>query len=130
MTRLRRRNFLPTFIVTILLWISFGLIVFSLDSQKNWQFDNLIIRNFRISVYPHILLFFFTLTLSLTLTLALLFSNTRRGFLASLFIVSVLLLKLLKFFHWWLIPIFLLLFIGIELVFITKHKKQDNKMTR
>ena len=96
MTRLHRRNFLPAFIVNLILWISTIFIVIFLDPEKNVQFT---IYNLQLKIFPNILLLFFILTLSLTLTFALLFGNTRRGFIASLFIVSLLLLKMFKIFH-------------------------------
>lgn len=92
MTYLHRRNFLPTVIVNLLLWITCGLIVFFLDPNNNFKFQ---IFNFKFLIYPHIILFLFALTLSLTLSLALLLANTRRGFLLAILIVSVLIIRLL-----------------------------------
>lgn len=129
MTRLHRQNFLPTVIVNLLLWIICGLIVFFLDPQNILHITYPILH---IDIYPNIILFFFTLTLSLTLTLALLFTNTRRGFLASLFLISVLLLKLFKYFYWWSVLIFLVFTTVVELLLIRKRKKakkQFNNLT-
>ncbi len=79
MPLLRRRNFLPTVIISILLWASLGIIVFFLNPDK----------------YPNIILFFFTFTLALTLTLALLVGNTKKGFLLALVISLFLLSRLI-----------------------------------
>jgi len=81
MSPLHRRNFLSTVIVNLFLWATCGLIIFFLDPNK----------------YLNVVLFFIALTLALTLTFALLFANTRRGFLVSLAIVGVLILKILCF---------------------------------
>ncbi len=93
MPPLHRRNFLPTVIVNLFLWAICGLIIFFLDPNNNFKFQ---ILNFKLPVYPNIILFFITLALSLTLTLALLFGNTRRGFLVSLAIVGALILQITK----------------------------------
>ena len=77
MSPLHRRNFLSTVIVNLFLWATCGLIIFFLDPNK----------------YLNVVLFF----IALTLTFALLFANTRRGFLVSLAIVGVLILKILCF---------------------------------
>ncbi len=81
MPLLRRRNFLPTVIVNLFLWATCGLIIFFLDPNK----------------YLNVVLFFIALTPALTLTFALLLGNTRRGFLVSLAIVGLLILKILCF---------------------------------
>lgn len=130
MARLHRRNFLPTAIVNLILWIACGLIVFFLDPNENFKFH---ISNFKLFIYPNIILFFLALTLSLTLALALLFGNTRRGFLSSLFIISILLLRLLKLAYWWtVLPLGALLLI-LEVLFIQRKQKtiyQANKIAR
>jgi len=94
MPPLHRRNFLPTVIVNLFLWVTCGLIIFFLDPSNNYKLQ---ITNYKLPVYPNIILFFISLALSLTLTLALLFGNTRRGFLASLGIIGLLILKILCF---------------------------------
>ena len=124
MARLHRRNFLPTVIVNLILWIVCGLIILFLNPQKIAPFQ---ISNFKFQIFPNICLFFLVLTLSLTLTLALLFGNTRRGFLTSIFIVSILILKLLKIFYWWSILTSFILTLTIELYFSFKAK---NKIAR
>lgn len=119
MARLHRRNFLPTAIVNLILWIACGLIIFFLDPNQNFKFQ---VSNFNLFLYPNIILFFFALTLSLTLTLALLFGNTRRGLLLTLLIDNFLIFRLLKIAYWWsFIPGFLIL--AITEIYFSKRKK-------
>lgn len=127
MARLHRRNFLPTVIVNLILWIIWGLIIIFLDPEKIVNCTFYIVH---FNLHFNVVLFFLALTLSLTLTFALLLCNTRRGFLVSLFIISILLLKLFKFLHWWLMLILLVLTIGLELHFSAKRKKRDSDLAR
>lgn len=134
MTKLHRRNFLPTVMFNLILWISTVLIVFFLDPEKIVNFKLYLPRGeagiVHFDLRFNMVLFFIALTLSLTLTLSLLFGNTRRGFIASLFITSVLILRLTKFFYWWPILILLVSATSLELFLANRHKKQDNKITR
>jgi len=111
----QRRNFLPTFILNILFWLFWLYVIFKIPPQYS-----LLIIHYSIPV--GILIFFLTLFLSLTLTLAFLFSNTRRGFLGSFFIVGFLLLRLIKQAH----LLNLILLIGIlicsEIYFSSKKQ--------
>ncbi|PIQ70126.1 hypothetical protein COV89_02130 [Candidatus Shapirobacteria bacterium CG11_big_fil_rev_8_21_14_0_20_40_12] len=109
------------------MWIISGLIIFFLNPEKNLQF---IIYNLQLNIFLNVILFFFTLTLSLALTLALLFGNTRRGFLASLFLVSVLILKLHKVSCWWSILISFIFILFLELLIFFRHKKQNSNKAR
>ena len=120
MSRLHRRNFLPAVILNLILWIISGLIIFFLNPEKNLQF---IIYNLQLNIFLNVILFFFTLTLSLALTLALLFGNTRRGFLISLFFIFILLLRLLKIAHWWTILVLGIVFSTLEAYFVRRKQK-------
>ena len=124
MPPIHRRNFLPTVIVNLILWIACGLIILFLNPDKSSQ---LLITNYQLLIYPNIILFFLVLTLAFTLTLSLLFADTRRGFLASLLIISILILRLLKIFYWWSILTSFILTLTIELYFSFKAK---NKIAR
>jgi hypothetical protein len=107
MPPLYRRNFLPTIIIDFLLWITCGLIIFFLDPQN----------------FSNIVLFFVFLTLALTLTFALLFANTRRGFLFALLLTGSLLLRFLKTFNWFtFFPIFFVL-LSAEIYFLKKFNR-------
>jgi hypothetical protein len=77
MVRKYRRNFLPAFIITVLLWLAVAFIVFKTSPDLG-----------------NIFLFFLSLTPALALTLALLLGNTRRGFLLSLCVICFLILRL------------------------------------
>lgn len=120
MNRLHRRNFLPTVIVNLILWIICGLIVLFLDPKNILHITYPILH---IDIFPNIILFFITLTFTLTLTLALLFGNTRRGFLTSIFIISILIFKLLKIFYWWSILISFAFTLILELILTFKSKE-------
>jgi len=75
----RRKNFLPTLILTLLSWLSWLYIVFYFSPKNTIKFS--------------IFLFFLLLALSLTLTFSLIFANSRRGFVLSLGIVGFLALR-------------------------------------
>ena len=105
-SRKHRRNFLPTFVINLVLWVLVGLIIFYLNPDS----------------YLNIVLFFLILTLSLTLTFALLLANTRRGFLLTLFVDSVLILRLFKLANWWNVLLLFLLFAVIELCFSKRQR--------
>jgi hypothetical protein len=109
MTRKNRRNFLPTFIVSALLWLALAFIVFrtSPDDQIN------------------IVLFFVTLVLALALTLALLFGNSRRGFLGSLLLAGFLLLRLISLANWLNIILLSAAFGALELSLSISQKRQS-----
>jgi len=97
MVRKSRRNFFPTFIINSLLWVLVLLIIFKTLPDKNII---LTLASLKLSIYPNIILLFLFLTLSLTLTLALVFGNTRRGFLMTIFFDGFLLLCLIKQVSW------------------------------
>lgn len=88
----RRRNFLPTFILNVLLWLSWFYVVLKISPQYS-------VFIIHYSIPAGTLLFFLTLSLSLSLTFAFLLSSTRRGFFLSLFVCGFLLLRLIKQAH-------------------------------
>ncbi|PIU03414.1 hypothetical protein COT44_03145 [Candidatus Shapirobacteria bacterium CG08_land_8_20_14_0_20_39_18] len=73
----RRRNYLPTLLLTIIFWLLFGYIVLFTAPASSLL----------------IFLFYLTLTLSLSLTLSLLLANSRRGFLLAFGLVVFLFFK-------------------------------------
>ncbi|MGI5825988.1 MAG: hypothetical protein ACOX50_01095 [Patescibacteria group bacterium] len=93
MIRKNRRNFLPTFIINFLLWIF--LAIFLIKSSPS-STSVLTILNLKIQLPINIILFFIIFTLTLTLTIALLLGNTRRGFLLTLGVDTLLALQLIK----------------------------------
>jgi len=76
----KRKNFLPTLIITLLSWIGFIYIIF-FQSPSSPLF---------------LTTFYLLLFLSLFLTLSLILTNSRRGLLISLFIIFYLLLRYFK----------------------------------
>lgn len=73
----KRKNFLPTLIITFLLWGVFSFIVYFVDPGS----------------FGSILLFFFVLWFCFLFTFSILLANTRRGFIASLGLIIFLLLR-------------------------------------
>lgn len=114
-----RRNFLPTFIINLLLWVSWIYVVLRIPPENEIQFT---VYGLQLSLPMGTLLFFSTLTLTLALSLAFVFSNTRRGFFLSLFFNGLLLLRLLKQFQ--LLNVILLagILICLEVYFGKKNK--------
>ena len=122
MARKHRRNFLPTFIANIILWLSVALIIFKLSPAQKTQ---LLITNYQLPIPVNIILFFLALTLSLTLTLALVFGNTRRGLFLALFFDTCLLLRLIKQATWLNFFLILALFLTTEFYF-SLHRENKN----
>lgn len=73
----RRKNFLPTLIITITLWIILAGIVYFVDPQQMFAIP----------------LFFLFAFLAILFTASLLFANRRRGLLTSLVIILFLILR-------------------------------------
>lgn len=74
---LRRKNFLPSLIVTMVLWILTAGVVYFVEPQT----------------FGAIPVFFFIVFLSLLFTLSILFANTRRGVIATLCAMIFLVLR-------------------------------------
>lgn len=121
MARKHRRNFLPTFVVNFILWLSVALIIFKLSPDQSLS---LTIRDLRFTIHANIILFLLALTLSLTLTLALVFGHTRRGLFLALFFDACLLLRLIKQATWLNFFLILALFLTTEFYF---SLRQENK---
>lgn len=76
---LRRKNFFPTLILTILLWTAVGALVYFVEPDS----------------FGAIPAFFVVVFFALLFTFSTIFANTRRGFLASLGITAFLILRYL-----------------------------------
>jgi hypothetical protein len=122
MVRQHRRNFSPTLVINLLLWLIFILIVFKLPPGQIFNFQ---ILNFKFTIWPNIILFFLSLSLALTLTLALLFGNTRRGFFLTLFFDGCLFLRLIKQATWLNFILLLGLFLTSEFYFLSREKSKS-----
>jgi len=84
MVKRRRKNFFPTLILIFFFWTTLGLMVFFIEPE--------LVKNILI---PGLYLpFFINLFLALFFTLAVIFVNSRRGFLISLGIITFLILRL------------------------------------
>lgn len=101
---LKRKNFLPTLLLTILLWLLLTTLVYFADPQT----------------FGAIPLFFLLLFISFLFTFSLIFANSRRGLVAS---ISLILFSILLFLGVGnLLNLILILAIGTctELYFSTK----------
>jgi hypothetical protein len=74
---MRRKNFLATLVIIIVLWGGVGFLVFFVDP----------------SIFGALALFFLLFFLALLFTLATLFANTRSGFIAALALTFFLILR-------------------------------------
>ena len=122
MTRLHRRNFLPAFILNLILLVITILIVFLLGPEKSTPFQ---ISNFKFQIFLNIILFFLCSFLFLAFTLSLLLAQTRRGFLISLLINTILFLRLIRQAQWWNIVLLVGFFSCLELFFSKRNKKPE-----
>jgi len=91
--KVRRKNFLPTLILAILLWCVWFWFIFSFPPANNFL----------------LLTFYSLLFLATFLTAALIFANSRRGFFISLFLTIFLLFRYYEIAN----PLNLTLLIGI-----------------
>jgi hypothetical protein len=67
----KRKNFLPSFVIAMFLWLAVALIVLFVDPNNKWALESFMITFFFANL----------------LTLSLVFGNTRRGLLAALSVV-------------------------------------------
>jgi hypothetical protein len=117
--RKNRRNFLPTFLVNLLLWLAVALIIFKTSPDQVSLFK---LGPLSFSAKSNILLFLTALTATLGLTLSLIIGNSRRGFFASLYITGILALRLIKMASLLNLLLLLALFITAEVYFSTRKK--------
>lgn len=101
----RRKNFFPTFVLAILFWLGWIFVLFKIPPEPNLSF----------------LAFFLFLFLAVFLASALLFANSKQGFVAASFVIFVLLFRYYQIGN--LLNLFLLLtiFIALEFFFFTKR---------
>ena len=84
--RKRRKNYLPTLILTIVLWVFLGLLVFEVEPK--------LVKNILIpGMYLPFFLFFFPASF---LTLAIIWGNSKRGFLSAVGLAGILMLRIYK----------------------------------
>jgi len=101
---LKRRNFLPTFLVAIFSWLTLGWLIFFYAPETNLL----------------IFLFYLLLSICLFLTFSLLLGNSRRGSLLSLGAVAFLFLKQVKQAHFLNFVLGAGILLSIELYFRKK----------
>ena len=101
---LKRKNFLPTLLLTILFWILLGSLVYFVDPE----------------VFGVIPLFFITLFVVLLFTFSLIFANSRRGFLLSLSLSLYLVLMYLGVGNLLNLALILAIAVCVELYFTLK----------
>jgi hypothetical protein len=126
MVRKNRRNFLPAFIINVILWVLLFLILFQLSPDKKTR---LVIAHYQLLIPINIIFFFTVFTLFLTLTLALLFGNTRRGFLLTLGVNSLLILQLIKQVNVLNLVLIVAITVVLDLLFSVKNKASNKAHT-
>jgi len=102
----KRRNFLPSFLVTLLFSLILAYIVLFIPPNSTW----------------HVFLFYLILFLLTFFIFAFTFANSRRGFLLSLCFVLILLLKQEQLLNWLNFVLVLGLGFTIEIYFSNKTK--------
>jgi hypothetical protein len=97
----RRKNFLPTLLLSILFWFSWGFVLFKVPPES----------------FLSILAFFGLLFGALFLTNALVLANSRRGLITALFFVLVLVFRYYQIGNLLNLIILLAIFVALELLF-------------
>lgn len=117
-----RRNFLPAFIINIVLWAITLLVVFKVSPD---YYLTLSVVNLRLVLPLSLIGFLALFALSLTLTLALLLGHTRRGFFLALFVSGLLVLQLIKQATLINMTLLLALFLSTEIYFSSRKGGKD-----
>lgn len=86
MAKRQRKNFLATLVLIIFFWLTLGLMIWLIEPEL---IKDILIPNFYLP-------FFINIFLALFFTLAVIFTNSRRGFLSSLGIIIFLILRLYR----------------------------------
>ncbi|MFZ5365770.1 MAG: hypothetical protein ACOZBZ_00570 [Patescibacteria group bacterium] len=97
----RRKNFLPSFLLTILFWLCWIYVLLFTAPESNLLF----------------FIFYFLLFLSLFLTSSLVFANSRRGFLLALGIIGIAILQQIKLLNILNVILLLGILLSFELYF-------------
>lgn len=101
---LKRKNFLPTLILTILFWLLLGALVYFVDPGT-------------FGVVP---LFFITFFVALLFTFSLIFANSRRGLITSISLTLFLILLFLGVGNYLNLILIVAIAIATELYFTLK----------
>ena len=102
---LKRKNFLPTLVVTILLWILLGLLVYFVDP----------------TYFGAIFSFFVLVFMALLFTISLFFASSRRGLIGAISIVFYLFLAYLGIGNYLNLVLIIAIAVCIELYFGAKQ---------
>lgn len=98
---IKRKNFLPTLLVTLFSWVSLTLLIFNVSPNS----------------YLIITTFYLLLFITLFLTFSFVFTNRRQGFLMTLGLVVFLLLRQFKIAHFVNLILLFFLWLSLELYF-------------
>lgn len=101
---LKRKNFLPTLLLTILFWLLLGALIYFVDPV----------------IFGAVPLFFVTVFVTLLFTFSLVFANSRRGLLLSLSLSLFLILMYLGVGNWLNFVLILAISACIEICFSLK----------
>jgi hypothetical protein len=100
----KRRNFLPTLFFALLFWIGWSWLVYTFPPNSDWL----------------LALFFLLLFLAVFLTGALIFANSRRGFLLATAIIVFLILRYHQLANFLNLSLFLGILLCLEIYYV-KH---------
>lgn len=97
----RRKNFFPTLVLAILSWLGWVFVLLKIPPESTFS----------------LLAFFFLFFVALFLTSALLLANSRRGLMAALFVVFVLMFRYYQIGNPLNLLLLLAIFISLEIYF-------------
>ncbi|KKP47608.1 MAG: hypothetical protein UR39_C0003G0011 [Candidatus Woesebacteria bacterium GW2011_GWA1_33_30] len=106
--RLKRKNFLPSLVITTLLWVTLGFLVYFTDPQNQL----------------FVVLFFINLFTTLFFTTALVLGNSRRGLIVSTILTVFSLFRLFGIGN--ILNFLLLAGLGVIIEFYAKLTKRNN----
>ena len=109
----KRKNLIPTLLLAILFWGGLGCLVYKVSPHTPLPLGLPI-------PIPSLPLFFLLLFLAFFLSFALLFNNTRRGFLLATGLTALVLLRFFNLLHPLYIVLVIALLVTLELYFLKK----------
>jgi hypothetical protein len=100
----RRKNFFPTLVLAVLSWLGWFFVLLRIPPETTFS----------------LFAFFFLLFVALFLTSALLLANSRRGLMAALFVILVLVFRYYQIGNLVNLILLLAIFVALELFFSKK----------
>jgi hypothetical protein len=97
----RRKNFFPTLVLALFAWLGWFFVLFKIPPNSTWL----------------LMAFFFLFFSALFLTSALIWANSRRGFITALFFILVLVFRYYQIGNLLNLILLLAIFIALEIYF-------------